>query len=66
MRQYYAINKTTEKLSYISGSLLLLFKAIETAGEDKSDFYITEDIGVKYISRIVYVDNVCVYNNINF
>ena len=66
MHQYYAIDKTTEKLAFISGSLLLLFNAIKTAKRDRNEFYITEDIGVKYISIIVYVDGKCVYNNINF
>jgi hypothetical protein len=66
MHQFYAINKETEKLAFVSGSLLLLKEAIKADGKTEQDFIITEDIDMKYISRIVYVDGVCVYNNKNF
>lgn len=66
MHQFYAINKETEKLSFVSGSLLLLKEAIKADGKTEKDFIITEDIDMKYISRIVYVDGVCVYNNKDF
>lgn len=66
MHQFYAINKETEKLSFVSGSLLLLKEAIKADGKTEQDFIITEDIDMKYISRIVYVDGVCVYNNKDF
>lgn len=64
--QFYAINKETEKLAFVSGSLLLLKEAIKADGKTEQDFIITEDIDMKYISRIVYVDGVCVYNNKDF
>ena len=32
----------------------------------EEDFYITQDLNMKYISRIVYVDGKCVYNNKQF
>lgn len=66
MHQFYAINKETEKLSFVSGSLLLLKEAIKADGKTEQDFFITEDIDMKYISRIVYVDGECVYNNKDF
>ena len=66
MHQYYAIDKKTERLAFISGSLLLLFNAIKAAKREQNEFYITEDSGVKYISTIVYVDGKCIYNNIDF
>lgn len=66
MHQFYAINKETEKLAFVSGSLLLLKEAIKADGKTEQDFIITEDIDMKYISRIVYVDGVCVYNNKDF
>lgn len=66
MHQFYAINKETEKLAFVSGSLLLLKEAIKAGGKTEQDFIITEDIDMKYISRIVYVDGVCVYNNKDF
>ena len=64
--QFYAINKQTEKLAFVSGSLLLLKEAIKADGKTEQDFIITKDIDMKYISRIVYVDGECVYNNKNF
>ena len=64
--QFYAINKQTEKLAFVSGSHLLLKEAIKADGKTEQDFIITKDIDMKYISRIVYVDGECVYNNKNF
>lgn len=32
----------------------------------ENDYYITQDLDMKYISRIVYVDGTCVYNNKDF
>ena len=32
----------------------------------EEDFYITQDFDMKYISRIVYVDGKCIYNNKQF
>lgn len=66
MHQFYAIDKETEKLSFVSGSLLLLKEAIKADGKTEEDFIITEDIDMKYLSRIVYVDGECVYNNKKF
>lgn len=66
MHQYYAISKETEKLSFISGSLLLLKDAIKGIGKSEEDFIITEDIDMRYISRIVYVDGECIYNKKDF
>lgn len=66
MHQFYAIDKETEKLTFVSGSLLLLKEAIKNISKTEEDFIITEDIDMKYLSRIVYVDGKCVYNNKNF
>lgn len=62
----FAVNKTTNKLEYISASLYLIKQAIVKDRKNIDDYYILEDIDMKYISRIVYVDGVCVYNNKNF
>lgn len=66
MKQVYAIDKTTEKIKFISDSLFLLKKTIDDEGFSESDFYILGDIDMKYISRIVSVDDTCIYNNKNF
>ena len=63
MFQFYAINKQTEKLVHTSASLALLKARMEELGENEQDFYILQDVDMKYISRIVYVDGECVYNN---
>ena len=62
----FAVSKTTNKLEYISASLYLLKQTIVKDRKNIDDYYILEDIDMKYISRIVYVDGVCVYNNKDF
>ena len=63
MFQFYAVNKQTEKIAHTAASLALLKTRIKTLHEDEQDFYILQDVDMKYISRIVYVDGECVYNN---
>lgn len=63
MFQFYALNKQTEKLAHTAASLALLKARMKELGEDEQDFYILQDVDMKYISRIVYVDGECVYNN---
>ena len=66
MHQFYAIEKSTNKLLYQSASLYLLKDMIKFKGLTENDCIITEDVDMKYISRIVYVDGECVYNNKDF
>lgn len=66
MNQYYAIEKATQKIAYQSASLFLLKDIIKYDKKNIDDFLITEEINMKYLSRIVYVDGECVYNNKNF
>lgn len=66
MNQYYAIEKTTQKIAYQSASLFLLKDIIKYDKKNIDDFLFTEDVNMKYISRIVYVDGECVYNNTDF
>ena len=66
MNQYYAIEKTTQKIAYQSASLFLLKDIIKYDKKNINDYLFTEDIDMKYISRIVYVDGECVYNNKEF
>ena len=66
MHQFYAIEKSTNKLLYQSASLYLLKDMIKFKGLTENDCIITEDIDMKYISRIVYVDGECIYNNKDF
>jgi len=66
MNQYYAIEKATQKIAYQSASLFLLKDIIKYDKKNIDDFLFTEDVDMKYISRIVYVDGECVYNNKEF
>ena len=66
MTKYYAVDKETNKVKVIADSLLLLKNAIRDLGREEADFLILEDIDMKYVSRIVYVDGECIYNNKNF
>ena len=66
MQKFYAIDKNTKKLQYTADSLYLLKNAIKNDKKIESEFLITEDVDMKYISRIVYVDGECVYNNKEF
>ena len=66
MNQYYAIEKATQKIAYQSASLFLLKDIIKYDKKNINDFLFTEDVNMKYISRIVYVDGACVYNNKDF
>lgn len=64
--QYYAITKSDNTIKYVSPSLFALKSLISDSGKLESDFYILKDVNMKYISRIVYVDGECIYNNKEF
>lgn len=66
MNEYYAIDKKTQTIAYKSASLFLLKNTIAYDERDESEFIFTGDINMKYLSRIVYVDGDCIYNNKNF
>jgi hypothetical protein len=66
MNQFYAVNKKTNLLTHTAASLALIKARMQELGEKEEDFYILQDVDMKYISRIVYVDGECVYNNKEF
>ena len=66
MSHYYAVNKQTGLLTHNTSSLANLKTRMQELGEKEEDFYILQDVDMKYISRIVYVDGECVYNNKEF
>ena len=66
MNHYYAVNKQTGLLTHNTSSLANLKTRMKELGEKEEDFYILQDVDMKYISRIVYVDGECVYNNKEF
>jgi len=66
MDHYYAVNKQTGQLTHNTSNLASLKARMEELGEKEEDFYILQDADMKYISRIVYVDEMCIYNNKDF
>ena len=66
MNEYYAIDKATQKVVYKAASIFMLKNTIEYDKRDISEFIIAEEMNMKYLSRIVYVDGECVYNNKEF
>lgn len=66
MDHYYAVNKQTGLLTHNTSSLANLKTRMKELGEKEEDFYILQDVDMKYISRIVYVDGECIYNNKEF
>lgn len=63
MQRYYAVNKETNVLKYIAENLNDIKFIIKQDGAEEDDFFILKDVDMKYISRIVYVDGNCIYNN---
>ena len=66
MSHYYAVNKQTGQLTHNTSSLANLKARMKELNENEENFYILQDVDMKYISRIVYVDGECVYNNKEF
>lgn len=66
INQFYAISKQDNNIKYVAPSLFSLKKIISENNMLENEFYILKDVDMKYISRIVYVDGECVYNNKNF
>lgn len=66
MSHYYAVNKQTGQLTHNTSSLANLKARMKELNENEEDFYILQDVDMKYISRIVYIDGKCVYNNKEF
>lgn len=66
MNQFYAVNKKTNLLTHTAASLALIKARIQELGETEENFYILQGVDMKYISRIVYIDGECIYNNKEF
>ena len=66
MKQFYALDKATREIAYQSASLFMLKDAIKYDNRDEADFIFREDTDMKYLSRVVYVDDQCIYNNKDF
>lgn len=63
---FYAINKETGILYCSAANLFLLKQFLTDTKQNIDDYLILGDLNMKHISRIVYVDNKCIYNNVDF
>ena len=63
---FYAINKETGILYCSAANLFLLKQFLIDTKQNIDDYLILEDLNMKHISSIVYVDNKCIYNNVDF
>ena len=63
---FYAVNKETGILYCSAANLFLLKQFLTDTKQNIDDYLILEDLNMKHISRIVYVDNKCIYNNVDF
>lgn len=62
----FVIKKSSWLLQGQFGNLKLAKDWIAQSTYKEEDFYITQDLNMKYISRIIYVDSECIYNNKDF
>ena len=62
----YVIKKTNWMLQGTFPNLRDAKNWITKTSFTENDFYILKDLNMKYISRIVYVDGNCIYNNKTF
>lgn len=62
----FVIKKSSWLLQGQFGNLKLAKEWIAQSTYKEEDFYITQDLNMKYISRIIYVDGECIYNNKDF
>ena len=62
----FIIKKSNWMMQGQFSNLKLAKDWLEKTGLNEEDFYITQDFDMKYISRIVYVDGKCIYNNKQF
>lgn len=63
---FYAINKETGILYCSAANLFLLKQFLTDTKQNIDDYLILGDLNMKHISRIAYVDNKCIYNNVDF
>lgn len=62
----YVIKKSNWMLQGMYSDLKLVKDRFARLHLNENDYFITQDFDMNYISRVVYVDGVCVYNNKKF
>lgn len=59
----YAVGKEDYKIHFMCPNKQNLDIMMEQSGKDIKDYLILQEFDMKYVSRITYVDGVCIYNN---
>lgn len=59
----YAVGKEDYKVHFVCPNKQNLDIMMEQSGKDIKDYLILQEFDMKYVSRITYVDGVCIYNN---
>lgn len=59
----YAVGKEDDKIHFMCPNKQNLDIMMEQSGKDVKDYLILQEFDMKYVSRITYVDGVCIYNN---
>lgn len=59
----YAIGKEDNKIHFTCSNKQNLDIMLKNANADINDYIILQEFGMEYVSRIVYVDEKCIYNN---
>lgn len=63
---HYAVNKETNLVKYSADNLYLLQHVFDLYKDDIHNYKILEESGMRIVSRIVYVDDECIYNSKSF
>ena len=66
MNQIYAIDRETNAIAYTAANMAMLKAKLAEIGKTLDEFLILGDMGMNFVSRIVYVDGTCIYNNCDY
>ena len=66
MNQIYAIDRETNAIAYTAANMAMLKAKLVEIGKTLDEFLILGDMGMNFVSRIVYVDGTCIYNNCDY
>ena len=58
-----AVCKDDYKLKYRCSNMQVLDQVLKLHRKERKDFFILQEVGMKYVSRVTYVDGKCIYNN---
>lgn len=62
----YLVNKKTWNMLGKYNNLIDAKASLESRGYSIDNFFVLEEVNMKYINRVAYIDGVCVYNNTTY